>query len=79
MATNPNNAIGTNAAYGGRTSANAFNDVLAGFARGVLSGWNCVPNSGLTVSIGGDGSIRDVAVAENNTGDKISINNIQKV
>lgn len=76
MATNPNNAIGANAAYGGRTSANAFNDVLAGFARGVLSGWNCVPNSGLTVSIGGDGSIRDVAVAENNTGDKISINNI---
>lgn len=76
MATNPNNAIGTNAAYGGRTSANAFNDVLAGFARGVLSGWNCVPNSGLTVSIGGDGSTRDVAVAENNTGDKISINNI---
>jgi hypothetical protein len=76
MATNPNNAIGTNAAYGGRTSANAFNDVTSGFARGILNGWNCVPNSGLTVSIGGDGSTRDVAVAENNTGDKISINNI---
>lgn len=74
--TNPNNAIGTNAAYGGRTSANAFNDVLAGFSRGVLSGWGCSPSSGLTVSLGGDGNNRDVAVAENNTGDKVSINNI---
>ena len=74
--TNPNNAIGTNAGYGGRTSANAFNDVLAGFSRGILSGWACSPNSGLTVSLGGSGTTRDVAVAENNTGDMISINNI---
>lgn len=74
--TNPNNAIGTNAGYGGRTSANAFNDVLAGFSRGILSGWECSPNSGLTVSLGGSGTTRDVAVAENNTGDMISINNI---
>ena len=28
---NPNNAIGTNAAFGGRTSPNAFNDVLGAF------------------------------------------------
>jgi len=74
--TNPNNSIGTNAGYGGRTSANAFNDVLAGFSRGILSGWACSPNSGLTVSLGGSGTTRDVAVAENNTGDMISINNI---
>lgn len=76
MANNPNNAIGTNAGYGGRTSANAFNDVLAGFSRGILSGWNCVPNAGLTLSLGGNGTTRDVAVAQDNIGDKITINNI---
>lgn len=74
--TNPNSAIGTNAAYGGRTSVNAFNDVLAGFTRGILSGWACVPKSGLTISLGGSGTTRDVAVAENNTGDMTSINNL---
>lgn len=76
MATNPNNAIGTNAAYGGRTSVNAFNDSLASYTRGIISGWVCVPNSGLTVSLGGDGSTRDVAVAEDNIGNKTTINNI---
>ena len=74
--TNPDNAVGTNAAYGGRTSVNAFNDDLAGYARGIMSGWVCQPNSGLTVSLGGSGSVRDVAVAEDNAGNKTTINNI---
>lgn len=74
--TNPNNAVGTNAAYAGRTSVNAFNDGLASYTRGVMSGWACVPSSGLTVSLGGSGSTRDVAVAEDNAGNKTSINNI---
>lgn len=74
--TNPDNAIGTNAAYGGRTSVNAFNDDLAGFSRGVMSGWVCTPNTGLVVSLGGDGDTRDVAVAEDNIGNKTTINNI---
>lgn len=74
--TNPNNAIGTNGAFGGRTSVNAFNDVMGALSRGVLSGWACVPNSGLTVSLGGDGTTRDVAIAEDNAGNKTSINNI---
>lgn len=74
--TNPNNAIGTNAAYGGRTSANAFNDVLSTFTRGVLSGWACVPNTGLTVSLGGDGTTRDVAIAQDAAGNNTTINNI---
>jgi len=74
--TNPNNSIGTNAAYGGRTSVNAFNDDLAAFSRGILSGWGCTPNTGLTVSLGGDGNNRDVAVAEDNIGDRTTINNI---
>lgn len=74
--TNPSNAIGTNAAYGGRTSVNAFNDCLAVYSRGVMSGWACVPKSGLTVSLGGSGSVRDVAVAVDNAGNRTSINNI---
>lgn len=74
--TNPNNAVGTNAAYGGRTSVNAFNDDLAVYSRGVMSGWACSPSSGLTVSLGGDGTARDVAVAEDNAGNKVTINNI---
>lgn len=78
--TNPNNAIGTNGAYGGRTSVDAFNDVLASFAsRGVISGFAISPNSGLTVSMGGSGTSRDVAIAEDNIGNKTTINNINKV
>lgn len=76
MSTNPNNAVGTNAAYGGRTSVNAFNDGLAAYTRGVISGWACAPSSGLTVTLGGNGSTRDVAVAEDNAGNKTSIDNI---
>lgn len=77
--TNPNNAIGTNGAYGGRTSVDAFNDDLAMFStRGVISGFAITPDSGMAVSLGGDGTSRDVAVAEDNTGNKTTINNISK-
>lgn len=74
--TNPDNAVGTNAAYGGRTSVNAFNDNLSAYSRGVMSGWACTPSGGLVVSLGGNGTERDVAVAEDNIGNKTSINNI---
>lgn len=74
--TNPNNAIGTNAAYSGRTSVNAFNDDLSAYTTGVLSGWACEPDSGMIVSLGGDGNTRDVAIAEDNSGNKTTINNI---
>lgn len=73
--TNPNNAVGTNGAYGGRTSVEAFNDVMNILSRGIISGWECVPNSGLTVSLGGSGTVRDVAVAEDAAGNKTSVNN----
>lgn len=73
---NPNNAVGTNAAYSGRTSVNAFNDDLAAYTSGVLSGWTCVPSSGLTLALGGVSGTRDVAVAEDPAGNKTSINNI---
>lgn len=77
--TNPNNAIGTNAAYGGRTSPNAFNDVLGAFAgRGILSGWQCSPNTGMSVVLGGDGEHRDVAIAEDNAGNKLTVDNISE-
>lgn len=73
--TNPNNAVGTNAGFGGRTSPNAFNDNLALYSRGIASGWACTPKSGMTVQIGGNGTNRDVAIAEDNAGDRTTINN----
>lgn len=76
--TNPNDAVGTNAAFGGRTSVNAFNDLASCFSRGIVNGWACVPNSGLTVSLGGDGTNRDVAVAIDNAGNRTTINNISQ-
>lgn len=73
--TNPNNAIGTNGAFDGRTSPNAVNDLTAAFTRGIVSGWNCAPKSGMTVQLGGSASVRDVALAQDNAGDKLTINN----
>ena len=79
MATNPNNAVGTNGAFGGRTSVNAFNDVLSVFnGRGIIQGWDMAPNEGMIINIGGDGTTRDVAVAEDNIGNKTTINNISE-
>lgn len=79
MTTNPNNAVGTNGAYSGRTSPNAFNDVLAIMGgRGVVSGWVCSPDSGMDVTVGGSGSVRDVAVAEDNAGNRVTVNNISQ-
>ena len=77
MSTNPGNAVGTNGAFGGRTSVNAFNDVLGMFSgRGVLQGWELAPSSGMTITVGGDGTTRDVAVAEDNIGNRTTIDNI---
>lgn len=76
MTTNPNNAIGTNAAFGGRTSVNAFNDDLSAFSRGIMSGWECTPAGGMTLSLGGDSTVRDVAIAEDEAGNRTTINNI---
>lgn len=73
--TNPDNTVGTNAGYDGRTTPNAFNDILGAFTRGIVSGWACSPKSGMTVQLGGDGTTRDVAIAEDNAGNKTTINN----
>lgn len=75
--TNPNNAVGTNAAYGTRTSVNAFNDfcqLVSG--RGIVRGWSVRPKAGMVVSVGGIAGTRDVAVAEDNLGNRTTINNI---
>lgn len=75
--TNPDNALGTNGAFGGRTSVNALNDVTAVFDRsGIVRGWACVPSSGMVVALGGDGVNRDVAIAEDPVGNRTTINNI---
>ena len=74
--TNPNDAIGTNAAYGTRTSVNAFNDIAQIFSgRGLVSGFVVAPKSGMTVSVGGQAGTRDVAVAEDNLGNRDMVNN----
>lgn len=74
---NPNNAIGTNGAFGGRTSVNALNDVLATFTgRGVISGWAITPGSGMSVQVGGQSGLRDVAIAEDNNGNRTTVDNI---
>lgn len=75
--TNPNNAVGTNGAYGGRTSVAALNDVLSAFTgRGIISGWSVAPSSGMTVNLGGVAGVRDVAIAEGNNGNRTTIDNI---
>lgn len=76
--TNPNDAVGTPAAYDGRSSVKSFNDTTGAFTRGIISGWNCSPKAGMTVQIGGDGSNRDIAVAEDNAGNRTTINNISE-
>lgn len=74
--TNPNDSVGTNGAYGGRTSVNALNDVLASFTgRGVLSGWGVTASSGMTVNVGGSAGVRDVAIAEDNAGNRTTVDN----
>lgn len=78
MSTNPNSAVGTNAAYGGRTSVKAFNDNIGAYSRGIISGWACSPSSGMTVSLGGNGTTRDIAIAEDVSGNKITVNNISE-
>lgn len=62
--TNPNNAVGTPAAFNGRTSVKAYNATLAGYSSGVLRGWGCSPVAGFTVAVGGVAGYPDVAIAE---------------
>lgn len=76
--TNPNNALGTPAAFKGRTSVKAFNNVTQSLSKGIISGWNCAPVSGMTVSVGGTSGTRDVAIAEDASGNRTTISNISE-
>lgn len=73
--TNPDQTVGTNAGFNGRTTPNAMNDILGAFSRGRISGWACTPKSGMTIQLGGDGTTRDVAIAEDNAGNRLTIDN----
>lgn len=74
--TNPDNKVGCNAAFSGRTSPNAFNDYLQTFSgRGLISGWACVPSSGMTVALGATDGVRDVAIVEDDMGNFMTLNN----
>ena len=71
--TNPSDLFGTNAALSGRTSVNAFNDIMHAFSgRGVLGGFDITPYSGMTVEV--SASERSVAIAEDNVGNLTSVN-----
>lgn len=85
--TNPENAIGTNGAFGGRTSPNAFNDVLSGLqgnpnqlykGGGILSGWTVSSTSADQITLGGNGVVRDVAIASDPNGNLVTVNNISE-
>lgn len=76
--TNPNNAVGTPAAFSGRTSVKAFNNITGAFTSGIISGWACAPVSGLTVAVGGNAGTRDIAVAEDASGNRTTISNISE-
>lgn len=76
--TNPNNAVGTPAAFSGRTSVKAFNNITGAFTSGLISGWGCAPVSGLTVAVGGTAGTRDIAVAEDANGNRTTISNISE-
>lgn len=74
--TNPDNKLGTNAAFSGRTSPNAFNDMLQALTtRGIVSGWEVRPAGGMTLSIGATAGVRDVAVVEDDIGNRLTLNN----
>lgn len=76
MATNPNNAFGTNASFSGRTTVNAFNDDLAAYdGRGVLSGFKVTPGTGMEILLGGEDGTRDVAILEDNNGNRTTLDN----
>lgn len=76
--TNPNNAVGTPAAFSGRTSVKAFNNITGAFTSGLISGWACAPVSGLTVAVGGNAGTRDIAIAEDASGNRTTISNISE-
>ena len=74
--TNPDNKLGVNAAFMGRTAPNTFNAELQSWTgRGIVSGFAVTPVSGMTVSIGAADGIPDVAIVEDDIGNRLIMNN----
>ncbi|MBQ3306425.1 hypothetical protein IJH02_03260 [Candidatus Saccharibacteria bacterium] len=69
---NPDNKLGVNAAFQGRTTPNTLNlglQVLSG--RGIISGFSVTPVSGLTVSIGAVAGTPDAAIVQDDIGNRL--------
>ena len=74
--TNPDNKLGVNAAFMGRTAPNTFNAELQSWTgRGIVSGFEVTPVSGMTVSIGAADGVPDVAIVEDDIGNRLIMNN----
>lgn len=74
--TNPDNKLGVNAAFMGRTAPNTFNAELQSWTgRGIVSGFAVTPVSGMTVSIGAADGVPDVAIVEDDIGNRLIMNN----
>lgn len=76
--TNPNNAVGTPAAFSGRTSVKAYNALLDSYSPGLIRGWECSPVTGFTVAVGGVAGYPDVAVAEDTNRRMTLVTNISE-
>lgn len=71
---NPDNKLGVNAAFQGRTTPNAFNAVLQTLSgRGIVSGFKVVPSSGMTLSIGAADGIPDVVIVQDDIGNRLAM------
>lgn len=74
--TNPDNKLGVNAAFMGRTAPNTFNAELQSWTgRGIVSGFAVTPVSGMTISIGAADGVPDVAIVEDDIGNRLIMNN----
>lgn len=71
---NPDNKLGVNAAFQGRTTPNALNAVLQTLSgRGVVSGFEVTPSTGMTLTIGAADGIPDVAVVQDDIGNRLAM------
>lgn len=76
--TNPNNAVGTPAAFSGRTSVKAYNALVDDYSPGIIRGWSCSPVTGFTVAVGGVAGYPDVAAAEDSNRRMTLVTNISE-
>lgn len=71
--TNPSSIVRIHSRKGGRASVLEANMAYQVYGNGLLSGTGVVPNSGLTVTVGGSTGAPDVCIAENPSGYKVAL------